>query len=247
MNGRTIPAKINLFQPGNSRGVALIMVLWVLAVLSVIVFEFSFAMRTEVSMTKNYQEELQLHALAEGGIQRAVAELVYKQDPRIQQLRKNFKQEAILKQEEIPEEQKEWVTDGREYKVPFERGECTVRVMGEAGKVNINVVSETMLRKIIVNLGLEEEKRDIVVDSILDWRDPDDFHRMNGAENDYYQGLPEPYNCKNGNLDAVEELLLVKGVTAQLYYGNKIKEEGAGDEKTETVGLKDIFSIYAPG
>jgi len=118
--------------------------------------------------------------------------------------------------------------------------------MGEAGKVNINSVSEKTLRKIIGQLGLEAEKRDIVVDSILDWRDPDDLYRVNGAENDYYQSLKEPYNCKNGNLDTVEELLLVKGVTADLFYGRKGRkaEEGA---KNDRIGLKDVFSIYSPG
>jgi len=129
----------------------------------------------------------------------------------------------------------------------FEKGQCTVRVMGEAGKININLVSDATLRRIIGNLGLEGEERDTVVDSILDWRDPDDFYRLNGAENDYYQSLKEPYNCKNGNLDAVEELLLVKGVTSALFHGRRIKEEGAEEEKGETVGLKDLFSIYAPG
>ena len=72
----------------NSRGVALIMVLWVIAILSVIVLEFSFAMRTEVNITQHYKEEIQLYAYAEGGIQRAIAELIYKNDPKIQQMRR---------------------------------------------------------------------------------------------------------------------------------------------------------------
>jgi len=53
------------------------MVLWVITILSVIVLEFSFAMRTEVQITQNFQEELQLYAMAEGGIQRAVIELTF--------------------------------------------------------------------------------------------------------------------------------------------------------------------------
>ncbi len=231
----------NVLGPDASRGVVLIMVLWVMIALSVVAMEFSFAMRTEVNITKNFQEDLQLYALAEGGVQRGTLEMVFKHDPKVQQWRKT------QKAEEVPAEQKEWISDGREYKVPFEKGECSVRVMGEAGKININLVSEAMLRKIVGNLGLEAEERDKIVDSILDWRDPDDFYRMNGAENDYYQSLKEPYNCKNGNLDAVEELMLVKGVTPALFHGTKIKEEGSEEEKGEKVGLKDIFSIYAPG
>jgi general secretion pathway protein K len=178
--------------------------------------------------------------MAEGGVQRAIAELIYKHDPRVQQMRKT------MKLEEVPSEKKEWVMDGRPYPLPFGQGVCEVRVMSEAGKININLVSESTLRKIIGNFGLEGEERDAVVDSILDWRDADDFHRINGAENDYYQSLKEPYDCKNGNLDSIEELLLVRGMTPDLYYGRKtIKKEGEANK--DRIGLKDIFSIYAAG
>jgi general secretion pathway protein K len=227
-------------QLSETRGVALIMVLWVIAILTVVVFEFCFAMRTEVQITNNYKEELQCYAMAEGGIERAITELIYNRDPRIQQIRRT------LVSQESAQDQKEWVTDGRSYPLPFNQGTCEIRIMSEAGKVNINMVSEFMLRKIVGQLGLEGEARDTVVDSILDWRDPDDFHRVNGAENDYYQSLKEPYNCKNGNLDSIEELLLVRGVTPDLFYGRKgIKKEEEGP--VDRIGLKDIFSIYSFG
>jgi len=227
----------------NSRGVALIMVLWVITILSVIVFEFCFAMRTEVNIAKNYKEETQLYALAEAGVQRAIAELIYKNDPGVQLLRRT------LKAEEVPPEKREWITDGRVYSLSFDQGIGEVRIMGEAGKVNINTVSESTLRKVIGKLGLEEVKRDTIVDSILDWRDTDDFYRLNGAENDYYQSLKEPYSCKNGPLDSVEELLLIRGVTPALFYGRKEKEEEEGEEgeKVNRIRLKDIFSVYSPG
>jgi general secretion pathway protein K len=224
----------------NQEGVALIMVLWVIAVLSVVVLEFSFAMRTEVNITQNYKEELQLYAMVQGGVQRTIAELIYKHDSKVQQLRKT------LTAEEVPPEQKEWVTDGRSYFIPFNQGTCEIRVMSEAGKININLVSEQMLRKIITLLGLEGEARDIVVDSILDWKDADDFYRLNGAEESYYQSLKEPYQCKNASFDSIEELLLVRGVNRALFYGRSdIKEEEEG-EKGIQAGLKDIFSIYSP-
>jgi len=233
---------INLIiAPGGQKGIALVMVLWVLMILSVVVLEFSYGMRTEVQITQNFQEEVQLYAMAEGGIQRAVVELIFKNDTRVQQKRKTQKDEGIAP------EQQEWVTDGREYLVSYEGGECAVRATGEAGKVNVNSVSESLLRKIIGNLGLEGEKRDVVVDSILDWRDPDDFYRVNGAENEYYRGLKEPYDCKNANLDTIEELLMVRGVTPELFYGKRPEKKGEGEAQSETVGLKNLFSIYAAG
>jgi general secretion pathway protein K len=225
----------------NSKGVALIMVLWVVAILTVVVLEFSFAMRTEVNTTKNFKEELQLYAIAQGGVQQAIAEMILRHDARVQQLRKT------MKTEEVNPEKKEWMPDGRPYALPFDQGECELRIMSEAGKININTIAETTLRKLIGNLGLDGEKRDVVVDSILDWRDPDDFIRINGAENDYYQSLKEPYRCKNANLDSIEELLLVKGVTPELFYGRKGAKRGEEEAKVFDVGLKDIFSVYAPG
>ncbi len=229
---------------GQPRGVALIMVLWVVTILSVIALEFCFAMRTEVNITKNYKEEVQLYAIAEGGVHRAIAELILKHDPRIQQMKKG------LTGEEVPSEKKEWVADGRPYSLSYDQGVNEIRIMGEAGKVNINGVPEKTLRNILGQLGLQGEKKDTVADSIMDWKDPDDFTRLNGAENDYYQSLKEPYNCKNGNLDSVEELLLVKGVTPDLFYGRKaIKKEDDEAEKSSAsrIGLKDIFSIYSLG
>jgi len=217
------------------------MVLWVITILTVVVLEFSFAMRTEVNITKNFKEELQLYAIAEGGVQRAVAELILKHDTRAQQISKT------AKTEEVASERKEWVADGRPYPLQFDQGKCELRIMSESGKMNINTISEMTLRKVIGNLGLEGEKRDVVADSILDWRDPDDLHRINGAENDYYQSLKEPYRCKDGNLDSIEELLLVRGVTPGLFHGGKRAKAGEAGAKASDVGLKGIFSVYASG
>lgn len=66
----------------SSEGVALIMVLWVIVILSVVALEFCFAMRTEIHITNNYKEEFQLDAMAGGGVQRTILELIYKHNPR---------------------------------------------------------------------------------------------------------------------------------------------------------------------
>ncbi len=215
------------------RGFALIMVIWLITFLSILAVEFCFGTRTDLNISRNLKEERELYYLAQGGIHWAIAQLIYKHDLRIKELRK-----TILIEEEEKESKREWVADGRIYKIPNEQGDCEVRVTAEDGKININTISDTTLRKIIGNFGLEEGLRDVVVDSILDWKDPDDFYRLNGAESEYYQSLKEPYPCKNGPLDSIEELLLIKGVTRDLFYGSKA---------TEGWGLKDIFSVYAMG
>ena len=68
-----------------------------------------------------------------------------------------------------------------------------------------------------------------VADAILDWLDPDDDARELGAEVAYYSGLNPPYSPKNGPLDTIEELLLVRGVTPQLLLGMDTNRNGMID------------------
>jgi general secretion pathway protein K len=78
----------------------------------------------------------------------------------------------------------------------------------------------------------------------MDWRDPDDLHRVNGAENEYYRSLTPPYTARNGPFDTVEDLLWVRGMTTGLFYGDG--PEGAGDENTRRIGLREIFTVDNP-
>src|SRR5207247_1078297 len=88
--------------------------------------------------------------------------------------------------------------------------------------------------------------QDDIANSILDWMDPDDEPRSNGAENDYYQTLPNPYRAKNGPLDTIEELLLVKGVTPQLLFGNDRNRNGILDpDEDDGTGIVNLgWSAY---
>src|SRR6185503_18537847 len=79
--------------------------------------------------------------------------------------------------------------------------------------------------------------RDQIVDSIQDWRDPNDEHRLNGAESDdYYLKLPVPYRARNANIESINELLQIKGVTSALF-------EGVDGRP----GLRDVLTARAPG
>jgi type II secretory pathway component PulK len=59
-----------------------------------------------------------------------------------------------------------------------------------------------------------------VADSLIDWWDKDhNITGINGAENDYYESLEEPYKCRNGEIPVIEELLMVRGVNEIIFYG----------------------------
>ncbi len=104
-------------------------------------------------------------------------------------------------------------------------------VTDESGKINPNMLmrldpSGKVLHDALMKLPNMTED---VADAIVDWIDPDDDPRANGAESQYYQGLSPSYRCKNGPLDSLEELLLVRGVTPELLFGTDTNRNGAPD------------------
>ena len=204
---------------GDERGIALFLVLWVLALLTVIVGEFCYTMRTEVNITRNFKEETEAYYIAEAGLNRAIVEIM--RNEKIPQ-----KMNAPESDEEKVEERLRINTDIPA--VPFGGGQFKVRVANESGKINLNTADEHLLRMMLSGFGLEDKDRDVIVDSILDWRDTDQLHRVNGAENDYYRSLPGPYECRDGDFMSVGELLLVRGMTPKLFYG----------------GLENMVTVY---
>jgi DNA uptake protein ComE-like DNA-binding protein len=101
----------------------------------------------------------------------------------------------------------------------------------ESCRINLNSIktdqgAEKTSQQILMALpGMTEE----IADAILDWIDPDDEPRANGAESEYYSTLDPPYAPKNGPLDTVEELLLVRGVTPGLLFGCDLNRNGQID------------------
>src|SRR5262249_17334562 len=93
-----------------------------------------------------------------------------------------------------------------------------------------------LLDKLLSTLGVDKQQRDIITDSVEDWRDANDTHRANGAESDEDLKLPVPYRARNANLQDVTELLPIKGVTPELFYGG-------GDQP----GLVDLVTVRSRG
>ena len=205
------------------KGIALLMTLWVLTIMMVLVLSFSYMTRTETYATLSFKEGTEKKFLAEAGIERGILELFYRN------INKN--QAIILEGYEV------WRIDGRLYKDLMGEGEFSVGITDESGKIDINAMTDAnsiMLRNLLKNLGGQEEEVNTIVDSMLDWKDADDLYHLSGAEDDYYMSLPNPYKAKNANFETLEELLLVKGMTSEILYGNKEKK-----------GIIDLLTIYS--
>jgi general secretion pathway protein K len=222
-----------LLDRNSDKGVVLILILWTITIMLSIILSFSFMSRTEALATFSFAETIKRDFLAEAGITRAIMETIYAEE---------YAEDALVDYEEL------WRADGSVHEGKLPSGKYKVMINHESGKINLN--DNQAVRFVLKNLLLEkkigEEEVDTIIDSILDWRDNDDLHRMNGAETDYYKSLEPPYRAKNANFEIIEELLLVKGITKELFYGSEEKGRGLNDLVTvySETGLININ--YAP-
>jgi general secretion pathway protein K len=217
------PIKTLKMTVNTENGVALLMVLWVITILMVMAMSFSLLTRTEAKSTVFFRDGVQKKLFAEAALERATMEIYHRQTYR--------NQTVILEGNEVVR------IDGMAYNGSIGTGRYVFRLFNESGKINLNMMgtgSGRILNNLLVNLGIAKENADIIVDSILDWIDTDDRHRPNGVENDYYQSLPNPYKAKNGRLDTLEELLLIKGMSPDILFGTK-----------EQKGLIHFVTIYS--
>jgi general secretion pathway protein K len=192
----------------DDQGIALLIVLWVMTILTVMAFSFSVMTRAEGHGTLTFKDGLEKKLLAEGGIERGVMEVVYRTVNRNQTL--------------TLEGREPWRLDGTAYNVDMGKGGCMVRVIDESGKVSLNGLTDSsgiILKNLLIGQGTSSENADIIVDSILDWKDADDLHRLSGAESDYYRTLPRPYKARNADFETPEELILIRGMTPEILHG----------------------------
>lgn len=209
------------------QGFALIAVLWVTAVLSAIAMSFA--------TTARLQGQEALHGLnaAQGAyiLQSALAKGEH-------ELRKYRLNQHLLQQKEqleaIGQQDLElWWPRYEPYYLRLEGRTVAVRLVADMGKLDVNTLDYAHWERLLRACGVEDPAEiTAIANSVADWIDTDSEFRIGGAENDYYQGLDKPYMCKNGKLESIEELLLVKGITPELYNGT-----------AERPGLVDVLDV----
>jgi general secretion pathway protein K len=204
----------------SERGAALIIVLWIFIFLFVVAFDFSAAVREEGMAAHRFAQETEGYYLAIAGFQQGVYQL----------MRQVAQQSGRSQAGQVSDLFEQGWTRGT-----LGDGAYEVRFIDEAGKFNLNRANDETLRSVFLNLGIDQQLANTLTDSILDWRDEDDAHRLNGAENDYYLGLSPPYTARNGPFDSVEDLLWVRGVTPELFYGDQGRP-----------GLRNLFTVDSP-
>ena len=177
----------------KQKGIALVIVLWMLALLTIMATGYSRMMRTETMLTANLVHSAQANALAEAGINQAIIEL--------------FK----------PVLEKTWKTDGTNYEYQFDNAIINVQTRAEIGKIDLNSARLELLMGLLQSVNVPEGDQLPLVEAILDWRDKDNLTRIQGAEDTDYQNAGLKYGAKDGPFNSIDELLLVKGFTSEIY------------------------------
>ena len=177
----------------KQRGIALVIVLWMLALLTIMATGYSRMMRTETMLTANLVHSSQAASLAEAGINVAIVELLK------------------------PAQEQDWKTDGTSYKYEHNNNLITVKIRAENGKIDLNTARTELLYGLLESVNEFEEDYLPLLQAILDWRDKNDQVRNHGAEDEYYRNAGLDYGAKDGPFNSLDELLLVKGFTSELY------------------------------
>jgi len=218
----------------DAQGVILIALLWILTILSVIALSFSRETFVEVATARNSRDLVDAYYIARAGIAMTTYQLYQKiyMTPRT----------GLPSLEAQPDPIDMGKVTGQ-----FGDGEYEVDIQDESGKISLITLREDQLRNLVQVIGISEPDASIIVDSILDWRTPGPIARPNGAKDDYYQSLLPSYSIwpDGGRMKAVEELLLIRGVTPEYYYGKR--EKMPDGQIVNRYGLSKYLTVYSSG
>lgn len=217
---------------GKERGAVLIVVLWVVVAISLLALSFSSSVRTEVDAARNVVEQKQAYYMARAGVEYAVYRLL--------EMQSAFFSGQRNQQLELDPLQPEVLTGP--LSLELADGGADIELVDESGKININVAPDNLIFNVLLMIGVPGPQADVITDSIGDWIDPDELIRPFGAEDQYYASLDPPYSVKNGFFDVPEELLLIQGVTPEIYYGRKTTNEAG--EAIDLYGLQKYFTTF---
>ena len=207
---------MNASAPINLRsGSALLIVLGVMAVLSLLVAGFGRGLRADLRASGGFYEAAQNEQLARSAL--AAAQIELANTAMYADATGNV---YFVTGDESYESEIETLSLYRQG-VPLGRGKVSYRILMKPNALDINELGAGALGRLFeVACGLEEgDERSALVDSILDWIDPDSTQRAYGAEEEFYQALDVPRHCRNGAFETIEELLVVNGMTPELLFG----------------------------
>lgn len=207
-------SQLNHHQQRGERGIALVLVMIVVISLSLLAGGFVMSMKIETKLARNAQADPELDWLGRSGVNLAryvVAQSMLDPSQPYDALNQFWAGGTGGTNNLPPDISLDHVELGR--------GSFSVKITDMERKFNINVADEQILGQALKLVGVDASEVGTITGSLLDWIDPDDVTHIGGVESDFYERLNPPYRAKNGPLDDMSELLMVNGITPEIYWG----------------------------
>ena len=212
----------------NNRGIALLITISVTAILVTVALEYNRRARFAVISTAAMRNRMTMSYMASSGIQAAMAMLVKDKN--------DTNTDSLMDDWADPEKMAEVLEA-----IPFESGEITVTITDELGKIQVNALvnfpesrqfneaQRQLWDRLLMHIGDEEKMQEdnappAIINSLKDWLDSGDDDAvtgLSGAESSYYEDLEPAYTPRNGPIPDLNELLLIKGITPELFHGSE--------------------------
>jgi general secretion pathway protein K len=205
------------------RGGALLAVMWLSAALTAIAFSVANTVRAETERTSTLRDSIRSYYLATGALERALFYIKIGPGPRNPDNTARY-----------------FDPNTARMNFQFPSGVASVEIIPESSKLNINESPPPELRRLLVNLGVQPMQAHEITTAIVDWRtgSPTSMSEFD----QYYLSLNPSFRARHASIEEIEELLLVKGMTPELFYGSYTHD--AQGQLHPVAGLKDCVSVY---
>jgi len=226
----------------NQEGVVIIAVLWICALIMWIGLQISADSRLQGEEQVHLFRKSQATYLAIGGCYEALARMGQQPSTGLEGMHSKDTTESD-----------NWQPDGTSHVVRYETGQAIVVIEAEDQKVNVNKASPQQLEAVLEKAGFKGDAADGLADVIADFIDKDDISRLHGAEKDQYKQNGLPYGPFNGPLTSLDQMLLIPGITQQIFYGYGLEDLITGETESEPLAdpafprkhsLFDMFTVY---
>ncbi len=206
------------------RGAALLAVLWLSAALSAIAFTVATSVRAETERTITDVDALRAGYLADGAIDRALLYIQWGPNYRNPDgTPKYFQSPMPLLSFQFP------------------TGMANVEIIPETAKLNVNQAQPVEIKTLLLLLGVDPAQADAVTAAILDWRSPTPDGAFSQFDQHYLSLVPS-FQARHASFHEIEELLLVQGVTTDLFYGSYTRDEQGN--LLRHPALRDCLSVF---
>lgn len=208
----------------------LIITLWSLCSLSVFAVILAYEVRQKITLVKRLDERSKLRLIAEAGIKAAISKLKKEEVKTYDSLQDAWSNDISAF--------KDINLDAGRYNICYNNNGSAVietrwGIVDEERKININTASKSVLERLFhILLDFDEVQAQELAASIVDWRDNDSELSIpiGSGEDSYYSGLRYPYEAKDAKFEILEEVILVKGVSMEIF-----------------AQIKDYLTVYGNG